>query len=465
MPVFNLTRELPTAAPTPAAFQTLTQKIHGRMVSSLDLAAVQRLDDEQVRAELDQLAWEYIDAEALGLSDAQRGALHKQLQHEIFGLGPLETLLADPQVSDVLVNGPEEVYIERQGKLKLTEVVFASEEHLMRIIQRAVSMVGRRIDETSPVVDARLEDGSRINAIIPPLALGGAKLSIRRFVASSLHLGNLISNGSLSVGMGEFLSAAVASRMNIIISGGTGAGKTTLLDALSAYIDPSERIVTVEDSAELVLQHPHVVRLETRPANNEGQGEFTQRDLVRNSLRMRPDRIIVGEVRGGEALDMLQAMNTGHDGSLSTVHANDTNDALARLELMISMAGFDLPVRIVRQYIASGIDLVVHVARLKGGVRRILRITEVLPLVDDEFQLSDIFRCKLAGIDDEGVTQSSFAPTGVVPECRNRFEQTGISFDDAWFKPRTANSPDVKSTSAENLRVTNSDITLGGNES
>lgn len=410
---------------TEIEFQKLKQNVHETLVQSLDLASVSEVDNEQVRGEIAALADRYVD-DVPSLDTLHRERLREELTDELYGLGPLEPLLRDGEVSDILVNSPHEVFVERHGKLSRTQVVFADESHLLRIIQRVVSRVGRRIDEVSPVVDARLPDGSRVNAIIPPLAMGGAKLSIRRFLAGFLQLESLVANETLSMDMAQFLAAAVEARLNIVFSGGTGAGKTTMLDALSAAIPTDERVVTIEDSAELVLQHPHVVRLETRPSNQEGFGEYSQRDLVRNSLRMRPDRIIVGEVRGGEALDMLQAMNTGHEGSLSTIHANDTHDALARMELMVMMTGFDLPIPVIRQYIASGVNLVVHLARLKGGVRRVMRITEIAGFEDGTYQLEDVFQSRLTGVDGEGKAKTRFVSTGYQAKCLERFSEFGV---------------------------------------
>jgi pilus assembly protein CpaF len=318
--------------------------------------------------------------------------------------------MKDPAISDILVNGPHEVFIERHGRLESAGVIFADERHLMRIIQRIVAKVGRRIDEVSPMVDARLPDGSRVNAIIPPLALDGPKLSIRRFGKHRLTADRLVDIGTAPPEMMQFLEAAVRARISFLISGGTGAGKTTLLNALSAYIPRGERLITIEDSAELMLDHIHVVRLETRDANVEGAGMVTQRDLVRNSLRMRPDRILVGEVRGAEALDMLQAMNTGHEGSLTTIHANDTRDALARLEMMVAMTGLELPIMVVRQYIAAGIRLVAHLTRLQGGARKITRISEVVGIEGGTYRLEDIFGYRQTGVDSEGTPSSSSTP-------------------------------------------------------
>ena len=417
-------------------FQQLKQDVHEDLVQSLDLASVSEVDNDQVRSEIAVLADRFVD-NVPGLDTLHRERLRDELADELYGLGPLEPLLRDNEVSDILVNSPHEVFIEKQGRLSRTQVMFADESHLLRIIQRVVSRVGRRIDEVSPVVDARLPDGSRVNAVIPPLAMGGAKLSIRRFLAGFLQLESLVSNETLSLDMAHFLAAAVEARLNIVFSGGTGAGKTTMLDALSAAIPADERVVTIEDSAELVLQHPHVVRLETRPANQEGFGEYSQRDLVRNSLRMRPDRIIVGEVRGGEALDMLQAMNTGHEGSLSTIHANDTHDALARMELMVMMTGFDLPIPVIRQYIASGVNLVVHLARLKGGLRRVMRITEVVGFRDGAYELEDVYVSRLVGVDDEGRAKTRFVSTGYQAKCLERFSEYGINLGESCLLSRT----------------------------
>ena len=416
------------------AFQVLKQEIHAQLVESLDLAAVEHWEDDLLQDEVGRLTWDHIDAQRRGLPERVRTRLHQELQHELFGMGPLEPLMHDRSVSDILVNSPHEVFVERRGQIEPAPVIFADEAHLLRIIQRVVSRVGRRIDEVSPLVDARLPDGSRVNAVIPPLALGGPKLSIRRFQTEHFELQNLVKANALSQAMAQFLTAAVQARVSIMLSGGTGAGKTTLLDALSTAIPPTERIVTIEDSAELVLQHPHVVRLETRPANAEGAGAFTQRDLVRNSLRMRPDRILVGEVRGPEALDMLQAMNTGHEGSLTTIHANDTHDALARLEMMVAMTGFELPIEVVRQYIANGIGLVVHLARLKGGVRRVTRVTEITGMDKASYRLKDVFAFRRDGLDSEGRARGTFEATGIRPRCADLFYEAGVDFEESLFQ-------------------------------
>jgi len=422
--------------PDELAFQRLKQSIHSQLVDSLDLAAVERIDDEVVRNDVRHLAEQFIAPHRESLEQLFNRASTRMLEEmddELFGAGPLEPLMRDPTVSDILVNHPHEVYIERDGLLELTDVLFADNGHLLRIIQRIASRLGRRVDEVSPMVDARMPDGSRVNAVVPPLAIDGPKLCIRRFGTKYLEIDSLIENGTLSLKMAEFFHAAVKSRVSVLISGGTGAGKTTLLDAVSAAIPVGERLVTIEDSAELILQHPHVVRLETRPSNSEGCGEFTQRDLVKNSLRMRPDRIIVGEVRGSEALDMLQAMNTGHEGSLATVHANDTMDALSRLEMMVAMTGLDLPIQVVRQYIATGVSLVVHLARLKGGVRRVTRVSELVGLNNGQYEIHDIFRFRQVGLDENGRAKGDFMATGYRPACIERFENEGVEFDPVIF--------------------------------
>ncbi|HEU4796070.1 MAG TPA: CpaF family protein, partial [Pyrinomonadaceae bacterium] len=359
------------------SFQEMKSRLHRTLINRMDLTKLQALTPEQVHAEVSRLAELVLAQEAMPLSVSERERLVNDVQHELFGLGPLEPLLKDPTISDILVNSHDTIYIERRGKIEATNVRFKDDEHLMRVIERIVSSVGRRIDESSPMVDARLQDGSRVNAIIPPLSIDGPVLSIRRFGADPLKMSSLVENKALTKDIADMLQMVVHARLNCLISGGTGAGKTTLLNALSAFIPENERIVTIEDSAELQLQQPHVVRLETRPPNIEGRGEVTQRDLVRNALRMRPDRIVIGEVRGGEAIDMLQAMNTGHDGSLTTVHANTPRDALARLETMIQMTGMRLSDRAMRQQIASAINLVIQVARLTDGTRRITSISEI----------------------------------------------------------------------------------------
>ena len=417
-------------------FQQLKVAIHEKLVDSLDLSLLAHVAQSELEKEVREVASEIVREEAPKLPAEVRTRLLDELFHEVFGLGPLEPLMRNDHISDILVNHPYEVFIEQSGRLEKSDVIFADDAHLMRIIQRIVSRVGRRIDEVSPMVDARLPDGSRVNAVIPPLALDGPTLSIRRFGKRPLQVEDLTDTNSIHSDIVEFLAAAVEARVSFLISGGTGAGKTTLLNALTRFIPLDERLLTVEDSAELRLLHKHVVRMETRPPNTEGAGEITQRSLVRNSLRMRPDRIIIGEVRGAEALDMLQAMNTGHEGSLTTIHANDARDALARLELMVAMAGFELPIPVVRQYIASGLSLVVHLARLKGGIRRVMRVSEIVGLRDGGLQLEDIFGFEQTGVDDTGVAQGEFYVTGYRPLCLNRLRAAGIRLPDEMFDKR-----------------------------
>ncbi len=423
---------------TELEFQRLKTAIHEELVESLDLSMVGELDEELLAQEMRRLGEEICLERGKSLSADEQRRMIQELMDEIFGLGPLEGLMRDPTVSDVLVNGPHEVFVERRGRLERADVVFADERHVMRIIQRVVARVGRRIDEVSPMVDARLLDGSRVNAIIPPLALDGPKLSIRRFGTRPLASADLLAGGSARPEMLQFLAAAVRSRISFLISGGTGAGKTTLLNALSAFIPPGERLISIEDSAELQLDHRHVVRLETRNANVEGAGLVAQRDLVRNSLRMRPDRILVGEVRGAEALDMLQAMNTGHEGSLTTIHANDTRDALARLEMMVAMTGLELPIPVVRQYIASGIRMVVHLSRLQGGARKITRISEVVGVEGGSYRIEDIFGYRQTGVDGDDAAIGEFFATGYVPACTPRMRASGAKIADDWFQPWVA---------------------------
>ncbi len=419
----------PSAA---VAYQSMKERVHQRLVSSLDLASIERVDDPAVREEVERLSRQIIK-ESGNLTPGTCAQLYKDLQDELFRLGPLEKFLSDPAVSDILVNGPNEVYIERNGKLTKTRTVFADEKHLVRIIQRVVGSVGRRIDRSCPLVDARLPDGSRVNAVLPPLSLDGPKLSIRRFVPSHFNLDVLCACGSMTRNMSSFLQAAVEARISILFSGGTGAGKTTLLSALAGAIPHSERLVTIEDSAELVLQHPHVVRMETRPSNQEGSGEYTVRDLVRNSLRMRPDRIIVGEVRGAEAIDMIQAMNTGHEGSMTTVHANGTKDALARLELMMAMARIDLPTATVREFIAQGIPLVVHLARMRDGMRRITRISEYVSDGKGNIEVQDVFRFVSEGVSDQGEVLGHFESARRLPNCLDKIREQGVALESSVF--------------------------------
>jgi pilus assembly protein CpaF len=407
-------------------FQDMKARLHRAIVSRLDLTKLSALPPERVHSEVSRLAEGLLQAENLPLSTVERDRLVSEVNHELFGLGPLEPLLADPTISDILVNSYSSIYIERRGKLEKTAISFKDDEHLRRVIERIVSTVGRRIDEAQPMVDARLPDGSRVNAIIPPLALDGPVLSIRRFGAEPLRMSALIENGALTKEIAILFEMCVRARLNIIISGGTGAGKTTLLNALSAYIPADERIVTIEDSAELQMQQPHVVRLETRPPNIEGKGEVTQRDLVRNTLRMRPDRIVIGEVRGGEAIDMLQAMNTGHDGSLTTIHANTTRDALGRLETMVQMTGMRLSDRAMRQQIASAVNLVIQVARLTDGTRRIVSISEITGMEGETIVMQEIFQFERTGVDSTGKVIGRFRSTGIRPRFAERLQQYGM---------------------------------------
>lgn len=407
-------------------FQEMKSRLHRAIITRLDLIKLNTLSPERVRSEVSRLAEDLLLAENAPLSAVERDRLVSEVHHELFGLGPLEPLLADPTISDILVNTYSNIYIERRGKLEKTNITFKDDEHLRRVIERIVSTVGRRIDEAQPMVDARLPDGSRVNAIIPPLAIDGPVLSIRRFGADPLTMSTLIENGALTKEVALLFEMCVRARLNIIISGGTGAGKTTLLNALSAYIPADERIVTIEDSAELQLQQPHVVRLETRPPNIEGKGEVSQRDLVRNALRMRPDRIVIGEVRGGEAIDMLQAMNTGHDGSLTTIHANSTRDALARLETMIQMTGMRLSDRAMRQQIASAVDVVIQVARLTDGTRRVTSISEITGMEGEITAMQELFEFERTGVDATGKVIGRFRTTGVRPRFAERLKQYGM---------------------------------------
>jgi pilus assembly protein CpaF len=416
------------------SFQEMKARLHRTLINRMDLTKLSNLSADQVHAEVSRLAEIVLAQEAMPLSTSERERLVSDVQHELFGLGPLEPLLKDPTISDILVNSHDTIYIERRGKIEPTTVRFKDDEHLMRVIERIVSSVGRRIDESSPMVDARLQDGSRVNAIIPPLSIDGPVLSIRRFGADPLRMSALIDHKALTKDIADMLQMVVHARLNILISGGTGAGKTTLLNALSAFIPENERIVTIEDSAELQLQQPHVVRLETRPPNIEGKGEVTQRDLVRNALRMRPDRIVIGEVRGGEAIDMLQAMNTGHDGSLTTIHANTPRDALARLETMIQMTGMRLSDRAMRQQVASALDIVVQVARLSDGGRRVTSISEVTGMEGETITMQEIFQYERTGVDKDGAVVGRFRPTGIRPRFAERLKSCGLQLPRVFFE-------------------------------
>ncbi len=422
------------AANNQRTYQEMKARLHRTLINRMDLTKLGQMAPDQAGAEVARLAEGVLANEATPLSAIERDRLVSEVHHELFGLGPLEPLLADPTISDILVNSHRNIYIERGGKLEATNVTFKDDEHLMRVIERIVSSVGRRIDESSPMVDARLQDGSRVNAIIPPLALDGPVLSIRRFGAEPLRMNALIEKGALTKEIAEMLEMCIKARLNVLISGGTGAGKTTLLNALSAFIPEDQRIVTIEDSAELQLQQPHVVRLETRPPNIEGKGEVTQRDLVKNALRMRPDRIVIGEVRGGESIDMLQAMNTGHDGSLTTVHANTTRDALTRLETMIQMTGMRLSDRAMRQQIASAISLVVQAARLSDGSRRITSISEITGMEGETITMQGIFQFERTGIDRDGRVLGRFRPTGVRPRFAEKLKAYGMQMPRVFFE-------------------------------
>lgn len=406
--------------------QSIKEQLYEKLLGVLDLSLIETISKEQAKQQISEICGHLISDLQLPLNLTSRQKLIKLINDEVLGLGPLETLLADPSISDILVNSFDRVYIERNGKLESVAIKFHSNDHLLNIIDRIVSSVGRRIDESSPMVDARLEDGSRVNAIIPPLALDGPALSIRRFSVDKLTAAQLIELGSITEQMDELLCGSVKGKLNILVSGGTGSGKTTLLNMLSAYIPKNERIVTIEDSAELQLRQPHTVRLETRPPNIEGRGEITQRDLVKNCLRMRPDRIVIGEVRGGEALDMLSAMNTGHEGSLTTLHANTPRDALSRLEYMVCMAGFEMPVSNIRAQIASAIDIVVQLERQEDGRRRVTSIQEINGMEGDVITMSEIFRFTRAGRDSEGHIKGDFCATGVIPGFHSKLKQHGI---------------------------------------
>ena len=412
-----------------------TVRIHEKLLNALDLSLVASMPERSARSQIRDAATRLLDEENAPLSAASRHRVVRGIENEVLGLGPLEALLEDPSVADILVNKFNSVYVERHGRLEKTRLTFRDEAHLLNIIDRIVTGMGRRIDESSPMVDARLKDGSRVNAIIPPLAIDGACLSIRRFMKEKLSTVDLIEIGSMTESMAEVLGAIVKSRLNVLVSGGTGSGKTTMLNILSGSISVRERIVTIEDSAELQLQQPHVIRLETRPANIEGKGEINQRDLVKNSLRMRPDRIIIGEVRGSEALDMLQAMNTGHDGSLATLHANTPRDALGRLENMISMSGLQLPMAAMRSQIASAIDVVVQLERMEDGKRRMTSVQEIQGMEGDIITMSEIFTFQRQGLDDEGNIIGRYTATGIVPKFADVLRQRGLMMDVGLFRP------------------------------
>ena len=419
-------------------YQELKERVHHALLNRLNLDRLNRVGRAEAEPELRGLIIDLLDGETLTtpLSLAERESLTTDVLHELFGLGPLEVLLADPTVSDILVNRSNQIYVERNGKLEDTPLTFKDDQHLLRIIERIVSSVGRRVDESSPMVDARLQDGSRVNAIIPPLALDGPVLSIRRFRTDKLGAADLVDRLSLTQPMLDFLKGAVAARLNILVSGGTGAGKTTFLNVLSGFISDRERIVTIEDAAELVLRQRHVVRLETRPANIEGKGAVKQRQLVINALRMRPDRIVVGEVRGEEALDMLQAMNTGHDGSLTTIHANSSRDALYRLDTMVAMANLNIPERAVRAQVASAVNLVVQLTRLSDGHRRITAISELTGMEQDVITMQDIYLFERTGLLPDGRVAGVFRATGIRPKCSAQLATAGYVMPPEMFEHR-----------------------------
>jgi pilus assembly protein CpaF len=441
-------RPTPNAAARPKVskekseqFNTLKMRLHRKLIEQLDLARMVG-DDETLREQVREIVSRLADQENTLLNFNERQRLVSEVLDETFGLGPLEVILSDPSISDILVNGPKHVYVERRGRLELTEVEFRDNAHLMHVIDKIVSAVGRRCDETCPLVDARLSDGSRVNAVIPPLAIDGPSVSIRRFGADPINWDDYIKFKSVPPEVRDFLQMCVISHLNIVVVGGTGSGKTTLLNNLSSFIPDSDRIVTIEDAAELQLRQPHVVRLETRPANIEGKGRIAIRDLLINSLRMRPDRIVVGECRGPETLDMLQAMNTGHDGSLTTIHANSTRDAVARVETMVMMAGFDLPVRAIRQQFASAIHVLVQAQRLSGGARKIISVTEVTGLEGDIITMQDLFHFEQEGVSPAGKAYGQFVATGIRPAFMDRLKSAGCDLDPTIFERKVLLSDD-----------------------
>ena len=426
----------PSAPGRDAPYQELKSRVHNRLFEVIDFGRIATVSDERVRADIATATVQILEEEKFLLTLEERDTFVVEIQDEVFGLGPLEPLLQDPTVSDILVNGCENIFIERRGKLERTVARFRDNAHLMRIIEKIVSAVGRRVDESSPLVDARLADGSRVNVIIPPLALDGPTISIRRFGSDPLMVDDLIECGTLTPEIVELMRGVVQCRLNVLISGGTGAGKTTLLNVVSSFVPENERIVTIEDSAELQLKQAHVVRLETRPANIEGTGLINQRDLVINSLRMRPDRIVVGEVRGPEALDMLQAMNTGHDGSLTTIHANSPRDALTRVETMVAMAGLDMPQRSVRNQLASAIDVVIQLSRLSDGRRKLVSLQEIAGMEGEIVTMQEIFKFDRRGIDEEGTVLGELVPTGVRPKFAEKLSLAGFELSAELFEPK-----------------------------
>lgn len=418
-------------------FDQIKRRIHNKLVDKLDLSRIGDMKGEQLRKEIRLVVEHLCDAENTLLNRNERDRIIEEVLDETFGLGPLELILKDASVSDIMINGPKHIFVERRGQLERTEVEFRDNTHLMQIIDRIVSKVGRRVDETCPMVDARLEDGSRVNAIIPPLALDGAAVSIRRFGSNPLKLEDLLNYKALTPEMVMLLEGCIKARLNMIICGGTGSGKTTLLNTLSSFIPNDQRIVTIEDAAELQLQQEHVVRLETRPPNIEGNGAVTATDLVKNALRMRPERIIIGECRGGETLDMLQAMNTGHDGSLTTIHANNPRDGVARLETLVMMSGFELPIKAIRQQLSSAVNVIIQANRLQGGPRRVTHITEINGMEQETVVMQDIYKFVQDGIDENGKAHGHFECTGVRPSFMHRLESAGVRLPASAFRQRT----------------------------
>ncbi|WP_095588264.1 CpaF family protein [Actibacterium ureilyticum] len=413
-------------------------QLHKRLLEDLNLAALERASESELKSEIQAISAEALDEMSVVLNKDERAALHSELFNEVMGLGPLEPLLQDETVNDILVNGPQQIFVEREGKLQLTDITFKDEKHLLRIIDKIVSAVGRRVDESNPYVDARLADGSRFNAMVPPIAVDGSLVSIRKFKKEKLAIDDLVKFGAFTEEMAAYLQAAVACRLNVIVSGGTGSGKTTTLNALSSFIDDSERILTIEDTAELQLQQTHVGRMESRPANVEGKGAVTQRDCLRNALRMRPDRIIVGETRGEEVIDMLQAMNTGHDGSMTTIHANSARDGVSRLENMIAMAGIEMPLKAVRSQISSAVNLIVQASRLQDGSRRMVSVTEITGMEGEVISMQEVFRYERLGLGPEGKIIGRFNATGVRSHYSERFKQWGYDLPPSIFEPIAA---------------------------
>ncbi len=442
-------RMQPPVAPKPAAQAVAQDKerkrrerlgeikleLHKRLLDNLNLAALETATEANLRAEIAAIAGEALEEMSIVLNKEDRTTINQELYDEVMGLGPLEPLLKDETVNDILVNGPQRIFVERSGKLELTEITFKDERHLLRIIDKIVSAVGRRVDESNPYVDARLADGSRFNAMVPPVAVDGSLVSIRKFKKEKLGIPDLVRFGAFTEEMAAYLQAAVATRLNVIVSGGTGSGKTTTLNALSSFIDNRERILTIEDTAELQLQQIHVGRMESRPANVEGKGAVTQRDCLRNALRMRPDRIIVGETRGEEVIDMLQAMNTGHDGSMTTIHANSARDGISRLENMVAMAGIEMPIKAVRAQIASAVNLIVQASRLQDGSRRMVSITEITGMEGEVISMQEIFRYERLGMEPNGKIIGRFNATGVRSHYSERFKQWGYNLPPEIFDP------------------------------